>query len=112
MKHAVLITLAAMIAAALCPNVHGQSATAQITGTITDSSGAAMTQVKITVSSTQTGLTRETRTGDSGNYAFPLLPVGVYALTAEQAGFKVQKRTDIRLNVDQVARLDLTMDVG
>ena len=61
-----------------------------------------MVQVKVTVTNDQTGLTRETRTGDAGNYAFPLLPVGSYSLTAEQPGFRLQKRSDIRLNVDQV----------
>ena len=43
---------------------------------------------------------------------FPLLPVGVYSVTAEQQGFSVAKRSDITLNVDQVLRLDLELAVG
>ncbi len=42
----------------------------------------------------------------------PLLPVGVYSVTAEQQGFRVAKRSDIHLNVDQVMRVDLDLQVG
>ena len=112
MKQIFRTALLAAAAAVFSSSSQAQTATAQVTGTVTDSSGAAMVQVKVTVTNDQIGLTRETRTGDAGNYAFPLLPVGSYSLTAEQPGFRLQKRSDIRLNVDQVVRLDLRMDVG
>ena len=112
MKQIIRTALLTAAFAVFSSTSQAQTATAQVTGTVTDSSGAAMVQVKVTVTNDQTGLTRETRTGDAGNYAFPLLPVGSYSLTAEQPGFRLQKRSDIRLNVDQVVRLDLRMDVG
>lgn len=90
----------------------GQTATGQITGTIKDPSGAVMPQVKITVANQATGFTRNTESDDTGAYSFPLLPVGIYSITAEQQGFSIAKRSEIKLNVDQILRIDLDMSVG
>lgn len=104
---------AALLAALALPaGLLAQSATGQLTGTVKDPSGAAITQVKVTVSNQATGFTRETRTNEAGVYTLPLLPVGTYTITAEQTGFSQVKRKDIRLNVDQIIRLDLDMAVG
>jgi hypothetical protein len=89
-----------------------QTATGQITGTVTDASGAVMQGVKVVVTSQQTGLTRETTTSDVGSYTVPLLPVGVYLVTAEQSGFKLAVKSDIQLNVDQVQRIDIQLETG
>jgi len=89
-----------------------QTATGQITGTIKDASGAVMAGAKVKVSSDQTGLMRETTTSDTGDYVFPLLPVGVYSISAEQQGFKVAKQADITLLVNQIMRINLELAVG
>ena len=104
---AVLSALAATVGTA-----GAQTATGQITGTIRDSTGAVLPQVKVTATSQGTGLTRDTITTDSGDYSFTLLPVGTYAVSAEQKGFSKAQQSDIRLNVDQVQRVDLTLSVG
>ena len=51
-------------------------------------------------------------TSDDGTYVVPLLPVGVYLVTAEQTGFKLAVLSDIQLNVDQVQRVDLELAAG
>jgi len=89
-----------------------QTATGQITGTIKDASGAVMAGAKVKVSNEKTGFTRDTTTGDTGDYVFPLLPVGVYSISAEQQGFKVAKQSDITLLVNQVMRVNLELAVG
>ncbi len=89
-----------------------QTATGQITGTVKDSTGAVVPGVAITVHSDLTGLTRTATTNPSGDYSFPLLPVGPYAVSAALQGFSVAKQSGIRLNVDQVARVDLTLALG
>jgi hypothetical protein len=89
-----------------------QTATGQINGTLTDASGAVIPAAKVTLASEQTGLTRETATNASGDYVFPLLPVGVYSVTAEAAGFQTARRTEITLRVNQTRRIDLEMAVG
>jgi len=104
---AVLATLLVMAG-----TLRAQMATGQITGTVKDPSGAVMPAVKVTLSSQLTGMTRETTTSDSGNYVFPLLPIGVYSVTAEKAGFQLAKRSDIPLNVADVIRIDLELAVG
>jgi hypothetical protein len=92
--------------------LEAQTATGQITGTVTDASGALMPGVKVTLTNRSTGLVRDTITTETGSYSFPLLQAGVYAITAERQGFSVAKRSDVNLNVDQVVRVDLQMAVG
>src|SRR5918992_5394630 len=89
-----------------------QTATGQITGTIRDTTGAVMPGVKVVVTNQQTGLTRETKTGDNGDYVVPLLPVGVYVVTAEQTAFKMAVRSDLQLTVDQIQRVDMLLEPG
>ena len=89
-----------------------QTATGQITGTVRDSTGAVMSDVKVSVTNQQTGLTRQTTTGDNGDYVIPLLPVGVYVVTGEKAGFKLAVNSDVALTVDQIQRVDIVLDAG
>ena len=89
-----------------------QTATGQITGSVKDSTGAVMAKVKVVVTNEQTGLTRETTSTDVGDFVVPLLPVGVYVVTAEQSGFKMAVRSGVPLSVDQVQRVDLRLEAG
>jgi hypothetical protein len=92
--------------------LQAQTATGQINGTLKDASGAVIPGAKVTLSSEQTGLTRETQSNATGDYTFPLLPVGVYSVTAETPGFQAARRTQITLNVNQTLRVDMEMSVG
>jgi hypothetical protein len=105
---------AAMLATlVLMPTVSAaQTATGQITGTVRDASGAVMSGVKVVVSNQQTGLTRETKTAPNGDYVVPLLPVGVYIVTAEQTGFKTAILSDVVLTVEQIKRVDMLLAPG
>jgi hypothetical protein len=89
-----------------------QTATGQITGTVKDPSGAVLPQVTVTAKNVDTGNTRDTTTTGSGDYSFTLLPVGTYSVSAEHRGFSKAEQSGIRLNVDQVQRIDLTLAVG
>jgi hypothetical protein len=102
--------LAALLGMAV--TARAQTASGQITGTVTDSTGAVVPGATVTVNGELTGLKREGPTSKDGNYVFPLLPVGVYSITAELQGFRTAKRTGIRLNVDQVYRIDLQLQPG
>ena len=62
-----------------------------ITGVASDTSGAVLSDVAITIVETQTGLSRNTKTSDTGSYLFPNLPIGDYALTFAHPGFETQK---------------------
>ena len=63
-----------------------QTATGQIMGTVKDASGAVMAGAKVTLTNQGTNLTRETTTSETGDYVFPLLPVGVYSVSALSCG--------------------------
>ncbi len=88
------------------------SQTAQITGIITDTTKASMPDVKVTVTNSQTGVSRDTVSNQQGNYSLPLLQPGKYQITAQATGFKPISRDGITLEVDQVARIDFVMEVG
>ncbi|MEX2262350.1 MAG: TonB-dependent receptor [Bryobacteraceae bacterium] len=88
------------------------SQTAQITGRVTDSSDAVVPEVQITVTNVETGVTRKTVTNREGYYTAPLLPPGRYQMSAQHQGFKPVSRDGITLAVDQVARINVVLEVG
>jgi Carboxypeptidase regulatory-like domain len=94
------------------PPVAGQAVNATLLGTVTDSSGAAVASVKVTITETKTGISRTSQTNDSGNYVFPDLPPGTYMVTAEQSGFKRESRAGIDLIVNTTERIDLVLQPG
>ena len=85
---------------------------ASLNGTVTDASGAAVPGANVTLTNSQTGLTRTTTTNAAGLYSFPQLPVGSYDLTVEAKGFKLSKRTGISLTVGAVATIDVPLEIG
>ena len=58
----------------------------EITGTITDSSGAVIPGAQVTVTNVDTGATRTVQTNEAGAYTVPFLNPGVYNITAELGG--------------------------
>lgn len=85
---------------------------AEITGLVKDPTGAAVAGANVTVTNKATGGTRKLTSNSEGLYSFPSLPPGVYELKVEQSGFKISLIDNIRLEVQQTARLDVTMEVG
>ncbi len=91
---------------------YGQSVRGTILGTVTDPSGAVVRGAKGTARQIATGLTRAELSNGEGEYSIPQLPVGEYALTVEQSGFKKTERTGIELRVDDRLRIDFALAVG
>src|SRR5467141_2363372 len=92
--------------------VMGQAVNATLLGTVTDSSGAAVGNVKVTITETNTGISRTSQTNESGNYVFPDLPPGTYTVTAEQPGFKRGSRAGVDVIVNTTGRVDLVLQPG
>ena len=83
-----VIRLAVVLALCACaPVLLAQEAT--IVGTITDSTGAVVPNVGITVTNTDTNQSRRVSTNDAGQYVVPGLNTGHYSLRAESTGFRV-----------------------
>src|SRR6059036_439881 len=83
-----LITLLLTLLVAGAADLGAQSNTGRISGTVTDSSGAVLPGVTVTVTQQGTGLSRSATTDASGAYVFVSLPVGTYDASAELSGFK------------------------
>lgn len=91
---------------------NGQAVDATLVGTVQDSTGAAVANAKVTVTETNTNISRTTQTNDSGNYVFPDLPPGTYKVTAELAGFKRATRANVDVVVNTTLRIDLDLQAG
>ena len=85
---------------------------ATVTGRITDSSGALLPGASIVVTNLETGIKTLVTSNEEGLYTAPLLPPGKYSLTVELSGFRPETRTGIVLDVQQIARIDLKLQLG
>src|SRR5512133_697614 len=88
-----------------------QASNAQLTGRVNDSSGAIVPDATVEVSNVDTGVRWPATTNNDGYFTVPLLPPGNYRITIRIQGFKEAAR-NVRLEVNQVARVDFTLEVG
>src|SRR5258705_12899144 len=85
-----------------------QTTTGSITGTTTDTKGAAMVGVMVVAHNADTGVDQNpVMTNDSGIYTIPLLQPGHYELTASQGGFATVKHPGLTVQVGQTLRIDI-----
>ena len=97
----------------LAPGAFGQTvAVAQLSGTVLDQSGGALPGVEVTVTQTDTGMTRFVITSGSGGYVFAGLPVGPYKLSAKLSGFSTFEQTGIVLQVGDTRSVNVTLSIG
>jgi hypothetical protein len=97
----------------LCsPFALAQQETATITGEVRDANGSVVPKATITVTNVETNVSIRSETNDQGLYTVPSLKPGPYSITVEKAGFKKSVRSGVTLQVNQVARLDVNMQVG
>ncbi|HKO96774.1 MAG TPA: carboxypeptidase regulatory-like domain-containing protein [Pyrinomonadaceae bacterium] len=104
------VVLALLLAIPLA--VAAQVTTATIVGTITDPGGAIMPGAEVTARNVNTGLTRTVKSADDGTYRLEFLPVGQYVIEVTTAGFKKAFLSDIVLQVNDTARVDVPLTVG
>lgn len=85
---------------------------ASVTGRISDSTGAVIPEARVAALNVASGVEAATVTNDEGYYNLPALLPGIYNLSVTKAGFQTLRHTGLELAVQQVARLDLTLQVG
>ena len=86
--------------------------TASISGTVKDTSGAAIAGATVTARNTGTDIAQTQSTNGSGFYSFQSLPLGKYTVDIQQKGFKTYRQTDITLDVNAALTVDATLQVG
>ena len=84
----------------------------EITGQVTDTSGAAVPNALITLTNISTSAIRTTQSTQSGDYSFPSLPPGLYRAKVERSGFKTESIPNVEVQVQQTVRLDFSLQVG
>ncbi len=107
-----LLRLALLVAMVLlCAASALAQSTARIEGTVTDESGGNLPGVTVTATNTATNVARSVVTEGDGNYIITPLPVGDYNVHFELSGFK-PANVPVELTVNEVARIDMKMQVG
>jgi hypothetical protein len=96
------------LAFSVSPSLYGQ-ATGSFSGNVVDKSGSAISGATVTATSQGTGVSRDARTDDAGHFLIPLLPVSIYTLRVEFAGFQTVESKDLRLQVDEARELNFTL---
>ncbi len=84
----------------------------EITGVVTDSSGAVVPSATVKIENQGTGVTINVQTSASGNYDAPFLSAGVYSVTVAHGSFRTFQRRDITVDVGQTVRVDTSLIVG
>jgi Carboxypeptidase regulatory-like domain/TonB dependent receptor len=84
----------------------------QFTGTVTDPTGAAIANAKVTVTNPATDLNLSATTNSSGNYTVKEVPPGVYKIEVEAAGFKTTANNGVTANAGTISHVDFKLLIG
>ncbi len=90
----------------------GQSSTGQISGVVTDQSGAVVGGATVTVTEKSTGATRSVTTSATGNYTVPLLQPGIYSVEITASNFRKTTLNNVSVRITEDTNADITLEVG
>ena len=109
-----VLALLAFASAAFVPlAIHGQtSGGGTISGTVLDSTGAAVQKATVVITDTDTGVSRTVTSNDAGGYAAPFLQPGHYEVIATANGFAQNEHKNLVLTVGQILTVDLNLTTG
>src|SRR6266498_856220 len=113
-KHSLVTRIFLVLLLIVCGSlsIQGQTIFGRISGTVRDNRGGVVPNASITVSDAATNLVRTATTDESGFYTVANLPVGTYAVLAEQKGFKKAWHGDNVLVADARLTVDMTLEPG
>jgi len=106
------IAVILILLATLVPSASAQAVFGSIFGTVSDPSGAAVANAKVTVTDLSKGTTDETTTNESGNYSVTHLIPDNYKVRIEGPGFKTIDQDNVVVSADAAARVDAQFQVG
>jgi hypothetical protein len=111
-RSAIRVSIAFCGAFLLATSLFGQFETAEVLGTVHDSSGGVVADAAVTLTSQETATEAKTKTDASGNYDFFDVKLGLYTVTIEKTGFSKFSEADIRIDVGVRQRVDAELKVG
>ena len=114
-RHSMLLLpfLLAAVLTAAAPVCRAQAVTgAQVSGQVTDASGAGIPEAQVTMTQSETQFARTAKTDAQGSYTLPNLPVGPYILTVSASGFKRLERKDIIVQVGNNIQINTRLEIG
>jgi hypothetical protein len=109
--HALAIFCAPALTLLLASTIRAQ-VSGVISGTVVDSSGAVLPEVRVAVLNLETGAIRAAASDATGHYSVLSLSIGRYEVRAQKDGFRTEVRTGITLAVGQEATVDLALQLG
>src|ERR1700735_4261935 len=89
-----------------------QTITGSVRGTVTDPNGAMVVGARVTATNVDTGVASTTVVDRSGLYTFQFLTIGNYTITATASGFDTASVGPLRLQIDEIAKVDLGLRIG
>ncbi len=92
--------------------VEAQVTTATVTGTVTDTTGAAVPSATVILKNTDNNVTRQETSGPEGGFHFEFVVVGRYELTVSHGGFKTETMTGLTLNTEQTLDLAIRLSIA
>jgi hypothetical protein len=110
-KHLLLFSVLLGVILALPVVANAQLTTADVLGTVTDTTGAVVPNANVTLTNQRTNETRNTQSNGGGQYAFTLLQPGNYSVRVEAQGFTTFT-SNVIVSAGDRARVDASMHVG
>src|SRR5215472_7275145 len=104
--------LLAVFLLAISVLANSQTGTTSLRGTVSDSSGAAVSNAKVTLINAERGFERTVMAGSTGGYEFLQLQPGTYQLEVEMSGFRKYQQKELQLLVDNPATINIKLVVG
>ena len=84
----------------------GQSGGGSVVGTVHDPSGAVIPKADVTLTSVETSATLNTKSSSSGEFVFPLVPVGTYTLTVTASGFERVEQQNVNVGLNKTVQVN------
>ena len=107
-----LVGIALVLAFATTPRAEGQVLYGSIVGEVKDASGGVIPGATVIIANKGTNLTRQGITDDAGRFNFTDLPAGLYSVKISQPGFKTFEQTEVTVSINNVSRVDASLEVG
>src|SRR5664280_1855844 len=111
-KFRTLICTTLLVLLAFTVAVQAQNYAGSVTGTVTDSSGAAIAGAAVTVINTATNSTSNATSSGTGGFSVQQLPVGTYEIHVTQQGFKESVTKGVEIHVSTNTEVNAKLDVG